>query len=119
MSTRKELELAARKHYSFSTSAFAFVHVLGNGEQGLRLEAPDIMKVFTDSPRFGRDCQGNLYYHTLAPDFNLGRKNLYDVEYFRSASSGEATVVISLYREDKNNSYAKVRTSTPTSAARF
>ena len=52
--SRKELELAARKAYQMSTPAFAFVYALNNDEGGLRLEAPDLMRVFSDNAQFGR-----------------------------------------------------------------
>ena len=51
--TQKGLELIAHQTYRTSAYAFAFVHFRGNDDKGVRLEAPDIMRVFSDIVPFG------------------------------------------------------------------
>jgi hypothetical protein len=105
----KELEGEARKKYTNVTPAFAYVYS-HNNQTGIRVEAPDIVKEFTDGVPLGRDPKGNLYFNNTQTDFKPEKPTEYSVS-FPTRGQGvktEIVLVIEFFRPGSaNRPYAK------------
>jgi hypothetical protein len=112
----QRLELDARKYYSSITPAFAYI-CERHGDKEVRVEAPDVMQVFSGTISFGRDIQGFLYFHSLS-DFDGDMQ--YHVSIHSDDSVKEEVVVISFWAEEddvtKHDPYAKFIAPVPTHA---
>lgn len=113
-----ELKAEAANVFKTSTPAFAYIFQSGVGtasRTGLRIDAPDILKVLTDNMPFGRDPKGKLYYNSLKPNFNSGNKAYYTVTRpeFGSIRNPEFALVVELRREKSEKPYAKFIATLP------
>jgi len=98
MSLLKKLQSEARLQYDQVVPAFAYVFK-HNNENGLRLEAPDIVLEYSNGVPFGRDPRGLLYYYGLA-DFKLSKDMKYKVTIERRTEGGatkEEVLVIGIW----------------------
>jgi len=107
MTLTSELQSQASKDFPLVTPAFVYVFT-HNGIQGIRVEAPEIMKEYTDGVLLGRDPRGLLYFHTLRPDFNEEKSINYSVT-FPSRGEGvnkEIAIVIDFLRPTTTQPFA-------------
>jgi hypothetical protein len=109
MSLLSDLQSAALKVFTRATPAYAYVFKHHN-QTGIRVEAPDIVKEFSDGVPLGRDPKGNLYFYNLRPDFNQDKVTQYLVSYPKTGQGvkTEIAIVIDFYRpNNKAKPYAK------------
>lgn len=120
MSLLQELDIEARKDYTKLTPAFAYVFK-HNGQNGLRLEAPDIVLEYSNGVPLGRDPRGLFYYHGLS-DLDLDVTMRYEVSIKRRTEGGatkEEVLVISFWSTDDSltsKPYAKFIAGVPVRA---
>ncbi|THH30218.1 hypothetical protein EUX98_g3983 [Antrodiella citrinella] len=94
--------------YSESAGAsalFYFSDANSKEEQGLRIEAPEIMKEFVDKVPYGRDPVGTLFYNSI--DDILG-KTKYNVIYSDSSvPDADACVIVQFFGSTQDKFYAE------------
>ncbi|KAF8325387.1 uncharacterized protein EI90DRAFT_3128739 [Cantharellus anzutake] len=96
--------------YSWSAGAsalFYFSNPDGNEEQGVRIEAPEILKEFIDNVAYGRDPVGTLFYNNID---DIRGKTKYNVIYSDTSVKDEnAAVIVQFFgsNENQGNFYAE------------
>jgi len=116
----RELDVAARKAYDKIVPAYAYVYQ-HNNENGLRLEAPDILFEYSNGVPLGRDPRGLLYFHGLS-DLDPQLKMRYEVGVQRRTEGGatkEEVLVIDFWAQDDpptSKPYARFLAAVPVRA---
>ncbi|TCD68710.1 hypothetical protein EIP91_009994 [Steccherinum ochraceum] len=91
--------------YTAAASALFFFSDAGQEEQGVRIEAPEIMKEFVDKVTFGRDPVGTLFYNNI-DDIQGATK--YNVTYSQtSVPNDDACVVVQFFGHTQGKFYAE------------
>ena len=106
LTSKLQSEAAAKFKHQTPAFAYTFTH---NGIKGLRLEAPDIVKEYTDGVALGRDPSGFLYFYSLSPDFDDEKRAEYKVTYPQQGSGHklEIVMVIEFHRPGNTDPFAK------------
>lgn len=97
------------KDYRHDTRAEALLFRMSSSDntivtKGLRLEAPDIGKEFTDNVPIGKDPAGVLYYDSLQ-DLKHGRHVTYQIK--SKKHDGKEYMWIGFYKESVDNCHAE------------
>jgi hypothetical protein len=97
----QKLQSEARQKYARVVPAFAYVFQ-HNNENGLRLEAPDIVLEFSNGVPLGRDPRGLFYYYELSDlDVNLTMRYEIAIEKrFEDGAQREEVLVLNFWTKD-------------------
>jgi len=108
MSSYSDVLATLAKKYDVDTVAAAllFARPLPSGFQyGLRLEAPNIMKEFTDNVPLGVDPEGTLFFQDIG-DLD-GTNGYYKVTRVANADVNQCAVWIKFYHHTEDRCYAE------------
>jgi len=93
------------KESAAASALFYFSNADGHEEQGVRIEAPEIMKEFVDKVTYGRDPVGTLFYNDIG---DIQGTTKYNVIFSDSSvSDADACVIVQFFGSTQGKFYAE------------
>jgi len=97
-------DLLVKKKYENEVGAQALLFVDKNNSQAVRVEAPEILKEFTDNAYIGRDPEGILYYDSVDDLTGTGKEFVVKAE---KTSDGNPVAHVIFYTSSQSSPYAE------------